>query len=167
MITVTPTLPAEADALCAIQKAAFQPLYERYHDEGNPHLRGSEDILKRLGREIFRYYTIREDGEIVGGIMYKCAGTTPFVPQLTPEDCYLGRVYITPERQGRKIAQTAIRMTMAEFPDVRRFYVDFPADLEKNRRCYEACGFRDTGMRMEIEGGKLTLACLVYEREEK
>ena len=154
MISVASTVAAEAESLCAIQKAAFLPLYERYHDEGNPFLRGPEDILKRLGREIFRYYTVREDGEIVGGILYKCAGSTPFVDPLRPGDIYLGRVYITPERQGRKIAQTAIRMTMAEFPDARRFFVDFPADLEKNRRCYEACGFCDTGRRMDVEKRK-------------
>ena len=163
MITVTLTLPEEAEVLAAIQKAAFQPLYERYHDDGNPHLRGAEDILKRLSREDFRCYTIREDGEIVGGIFYKCAGRTIFVDPLQPDDCYLGRIFIRPDRQGRGIAKAAIRRTMTEFPAARRFWVDYPADLEKNRRCYEGCGFRDTGMRTEVEGGKLTLACLMRE----
>lgn len=164
MITVTLTLAEEAPVLSAIQKEAFRPLYERYHDEGNPHLRGEEDITKRLGRTDFRCYTIREDGEIVGGIFYKCAGRTIFVDPLRHDDCYLGRIFIRPDRQGRGIAKVAIRMTMAEFPDARRFWVDYPADLEKNRRCYERCGFSDTGKRMEVEDGKLTLACLVCEK---
>jgi len=38
-------------------------------------------------------------------------------------------------------------------------------DLEKNRRCYASAGFRDTGRRMEIENGKLTLAFYCMERE--
>ncbi len=167
MITVTPTAATEAEALAALQKEAFRPLYERYHDAGNPHLRGAEDITRRLNREDFRYFTIREDGEIVGGLYYKCAGSTPFVHQLAADECYLGRIYIAPARQERQIARQAIRMTMAEFPGARRFYVDFPADLEKNRRCYASVGFRDTGKRMEMENGKLTLACYCFEREEQ
>lgn len=163
MISVTCTLPEEAPVLSAIQKEAFHPLYERYHDEGNPYLRGAEDILRRLGREDFRCYTIWTDGVIVGAIVYKCAGRTVFVDPLRHDDCYLGRIFIHPDHQGRGIAKEAIRMTMAEFPDARRFWVDYPADLEKNRRCYEGCGFTDTGKRMEVEGGKLTLACLICE----
>ncbi len=165
MITVTPTAAADAEILAAIQKEAFRPLYERYHDERNPHLRGAEDILRRLNRAEYRYFTIREDGKIVGGIYYVCTGSTPFWPALAADECYLGRIYITPDRQDHRIAREAIRMTMEEFPAVRRFYVDFPADLEKNRRCYASVGFTDTGRRMEIENGKLTLAFYCMERE--
>ena len=166
MITVAPTAASEAEILASIQKEAFRPLYERYHDSRNPHLRGTEDITRRLGREEYRYFTIRKDGEIVGGIYYHCAGSTPFVPVLTEGIYYLGRIYIAPEAQNRKIAQTAIRMTMEEFPHAQQIYVDFPVDLEKNRRCYAACGFRDTGMRLALEDGKLTLACYIWKRED-
>lgn len=41
-------------------------LYEKYHDEGNPFLRGPEDILRRLNK-YNRYFTIFCDGKIVGG----------------------------------------------------------------------------------------------------
>jgi len=165
MITVTPTTADDAEILAGIQKEAFRPLYERYHDERNPHLRGAEDITRRLNRAEYRYFTIREDGKIVGGIYYVCTGSTPFLPVLAADECYLGRIYIAPERQGYHIAREAIRMTVDKFPAARRFYVDFPMDLEKNRRCYASAGFRDTGRRMEIENGKLTLAFYCMERE--
>ena len=107
MIIIRPTIEQDAEILCAIQKQAFEPLYERYHDEGNPFLRGTEDILKRLDTPFFRYFTILEDGKIVGGISYKCMGRVPFLDELKKGECYLQRVYIKPERQCNRIAQTA------------------------------------------------------------
>ena len=92
MITIRPTIEQDAEILCAIQKQAFEPLYERYHDEGNPFLRGTEDILKRLNTPFFRYFTILENGEIVGGISYKCMGRVPFLDELKNGECYLQRV---------------------------------------------------------------------------
>ena len=153
MIIIRPTIEQDAEILCAIQKQAFEPLYERYHDEGNPFLRGTEDILKRLDTPFFRYFTILEDGKIVGGISYKCMGRVPFLDELKKGECYLQRVYIKPERQCNRIAQTAILLCEKEFSDINVFYVDFPEDLVKNRRCYERVGFKDTGKRMETEPG--------------
>lgn len=150
-ITIRPTKENEASELCAIQKAAFLPLYERYHDEGNPCLRGVEDITKRLTSDIFCYFTILADGEIVGGIFYRCKGSTPFVKCLAEGQYYLQRIYIKPEVQCKGIAQTAILLCEKEFPDAKHFFVDFPEDLEKNKRCYEKVGFVDTGDRLTIQ----------------
>ena len=77
-ISIQVTKEAEALELSNIQKEAFQPLYEQYHDEGNPCLCGAEDIANRLNSEYFRYFTIFLEDEIVGGILYKCKGSTPF-----------------------------------------------------------------------------------------
>ena len=72
-VSIKPTTPQEAEALCSIQKQAFLPLYEKYRDAGNPCLRGTEDILSRLNRNN-RYFTIRLGDQIVGGIFYRCRG---------------------------------------------------------------------------------------------
>ena len=58
MIEVRRTTSEDAAVLFAIQKEAFLPLYERYHDAGNPYLRGIEDIAARLTHPAFRYFTI-------------------------------------------------------------------------------------------------------------
>ena len=160
MITIRPTTHQDASVLAAIQQQAFRPLYVRYHDEGNPCLRGPEDITRRLDTPVFRYFTIEEDGEILGGVLYKCSGRIPSKAQLEEGECYLQRVYIRPERQGQKIAQTAIRLCEESMPEFHTFYVDFPEDLEKNRRCYEAAGYRDTGERLPPLQPGLVLACL-------
>ena len=158
MISIRNTIVQEVQVLCEIQKQAFLPLYEKYHDEGNPCLRGVEDVANRLNSPFFRYFTIYEDEEIVGGVLYKCKGKCPFFDSLKEGEYYLQRVYIKPDRQCKKIAQTAILLCEKEFPDAKSFYVDFPEDLIKNRKCYEKAGFRDTGKRLEAEPG-LVLAC--------
>ena len=48
-----------------------------------------------------------------------------------------------------------------EFPDAKKFSVDFPEALAKNRRCYEKAGFCDTGRRLEAEPG---LVLAAYEK---
>lgn len=158
MIKIRETIEQDAPILAEIQKQAFLPLYEIYHDEGNPCLRGIEDVTGRLNSSVFRYFTILEDEEIVGGVLYKCKGKGPFFNKLKEGEYYLQRVYIKPEHQCKKIAQTAILLCGKEFPDAKMFSVDFPEDLIKNRKCYEKAGFRDTGRRLEVEPG-LVLAC--------
>ena len=158
MIRIKETTREEAAVLAEIQKLAFLPLYERYHDAGNPCLRGVEDVANRLDSPYFRYFTILEDEEIVGGVLYKCKGKGPFFDALNAGEYYLQRVYVTPERQSKGIAQNAILLCEAYFPDAVKFSVDFPEDLHKNRRCYEKAGFCDTGRRLEAEPG-LVLAC--------
>jgi len=70
----------------------------------------------------------------------------------------LQRIYIKPEHQCKGIAQTAILLCEREFPKASGFFVDFPEDLVKNKRCYEKAGFADTGKRLQVQPG-LVLAC--------
>jgi len=160
-ITIRSTTVNEALTLSKIQKEAFLPLYEKYHDEDNPCLRGVEDVVNKLNSDCFHYFTIFLEDEIVGGILYKCKGRTPFVDSLENGQYYLQRVYIKPEKQCKRIAQNAILLCEKEFSDAKCFLVDFPEDLMKNKRCYEKAGFMDTGKRVTIQEN-LVLAC--YEK---
>ena len=104
MITIRRTALEDTTVLLEIQRAAFLPIYQIYHDAGNPTLRGIEDITRRL-QPPFRQYTIWEDGEIVGGIFYVTEGSTPHVPCLSPGEYYLGRLYVRPDRQSHGIGR--------------------------------------------------------------
>lgn len=158
MITLRITTIEDVNALTAIQQNAFLPLYEKYHDAGNPCLRDERDILCRLNNPKFLYLTILSDEKIVGGILYRIKGSTPFVKNLRWGKYYLGRVYISPEYQNKGIATEAILQSENFLKKPRKLYVDFPEDLDKNRKCYTKCGYKDTGKRLEAEPG-LVLAC--------
>lgn len=158
MITLRETTIEDVNALTAIQQNAFLPLYEKYHDAGNPCLRDERDILCRLNNPKFLYLTILSDEKIVGGILYRIKGSTPFVKNLRWGKYYLGRVYISPEYQNKGIATEAILQSENFLKKPRKLYVDFPEDLDKNRKCYIKCGYKDTGKRLESEPG-LILAC--------
>ncbi len=158
MITLRITTIEDVNALTAIQQNAFLPLYEKYHDAGNPCLRDERDILCRLNNPKFLYLTILSDEKIVGGILYRIKGSTSFVKNLRWGKYYLGRVYISHEYQNKGIATEAILQSENFLKKPRKLYVDFPEDLDKNRKCYTKCGYRDTGKRLEAEPG-LVLAC--------
>lgn len=158
MITIRKTIKEDANILSNIQKEAFKPLYDRYHDEGSPYFRSERDILVRLDREDSQYYTIMDNGQIVGGILYKHNCSTPFCEMLNDGEYYLCRIYIKPDAQGKQIARTAIKLCEENFTDATKYFVDFPEDLEMNRRCYESVGYVDTGKRLNVEKN-LTLAC--------
>ena len=158
MISVRPTVPDDADTLCALQKAAFQPIYELYHDAGNPCFRGVDDILRRLDNPLFRYFTILDDGKIVGGVVYRLAGGTPFVEELRPGEYYLLRIYVKPDCQSRGVGRTAILLCEEALPAARKYYVDFPRELEKNRKCYMNAGFHPIGQELEVEPGLVLVA---------
>ncbi|MCH5304234.1 MAG: GNAT family N-acetyltransferase [Ruminococcus sp.] len=161
MIKIRPTLKSDVDTLCELQKSAFLPIYEKYHDAGNPCLRGAEDILQRLDSSTFKYFTILDNEEIVGGVLYRCEGSTPFVANLKAGEYYLTRIYISPDRQCQGIGKKAILLCENEFFDAIKFYVDFPKELSKNRKCYVNAGFKDSGKELEVEPG---LVLVAYEK---
>ncbi len=150
-ISIKTTSVSEAEELSQIQKAAFKPLYEKFHDEGNPFLRGSEDILRRLNKSN-RHFTILLDGKIVGGIFYRLYGKRGPIDEIAENEYYLARVYIHPDYQNKGIARKAILLCEKEFADAKFYYVNFPEVMEKNRRCYQSAGYCDTGERISVEG---------------
>ena len=159
MIKIRQTLSSDVDTLCDLQKAAFLPIYKKYHDAGNPYLRGTEDISLRLDSPTFRYFTVLYGCEIIGGILYRCEGNTPFIEKLNKGEYYLTRIYIKPNFQGMGIGKQAILLCEKEFHDATKFYVDFPKELDKNRRCYESVGFCCSGKELEVEPGLILVAC--------
>jgi GNAT superfamily N-acetyltransferase len=157
-ITLQPATAADVDALVDVQQKAFKRLYDIYHDEGSPYLRGADEILRWLERpnwKVFKILTDGADGVLVGGIAAR--------EQLdNPGECYLARVYILPEMQSKGIASTAILLCEAEFPFATHWTLDFPIDQIANRRCYEKAGYVDTGETREQSEGKIVLA--LYEK---
>ena len=58
----------ELESLHKMQVESFMPLYEKYHDEGNPAIETLERVKKRADRPNRQYYFIIQDGNRVGAI---------------------------------------------------------------------------------------------------
>lgn len=162
MIAIRIACETDAEILSGIQKRAFLPLYEKYHDRNNPYLRGTDDMLHKINTPAFRCFAILSDDEIIGGIFYRLIGNKVLSDRPFGCEYYLQRIFVDPAHQGKGAASEAIGLCENEMHDAVKFTVDFPADLLKNRRCYEKAGYRDTGRRFEEEKG-LILAC--FEKE--
>jgi len=158
MLTIRPAKKRDAKILIELQHSAFRPIYQRFRDSGNPYLHGVEDILTRLERPACKYYCICDDDVVIGGMLVRSEGSGLFFDRLGEGEYYLQRIYIKPERQNERLARQAILLWEKELSDIKRILVDFPEELEPNRRCYESVGFHDTGRRKEVEPG-FVLAC--------
>jgi len=152
-ITLVPVEEKHLEMLCTLQHTAFLPLYARYHDEGNPAFKGTEELRRQMDSPDFFPYAILADDTIAGGITVK---------RLEKGIYYLSRLYVNPALQQCGIASAAIRICESFFPDARRWLLDFPVDMEPNRRTYVKAGYHNTGETRKIND-LLTLA--LYTKE--
>lgn len=146
-ITLENAETADAESMAAIQKQAFESLYRLYRDNGSPYLRGIDEIKNWLADSSRMLYKILLDGSIVGGIAVFDRGNGEY---------YLTRLYILPELQGNGIGAKAISLCEEFYPDSKRWSLDYPEDRTANKKCYEKCGYTDTGVR-EVKNDKLKL----------
>ena len=142
----------DIDALDVIMKRAFAPLYELYKDEKSPYLESKERFEFKILYKDGCYYKIYFGDVLCGGV---------FVYQ--QDGIYrIGTIYIDPEYQNRKIAQSALGLVFGMYPKVKTWELDVPSDQPANIRCYTKMGFTDTGRR-EVINERLTLA--YYKKE--
>ena len=149
-VVIIPATAADAEALAAIQRQAFKRLYDIYQDEGNPYLRGADEIKAWLERPNWRIYKIIADGVLCGGVSFCERNGMPGV-------YYLARIYILPELQGKGIASKAILLCEKTVDNANLWTLDYPVNEIANRRCYEKAGYKDTGERRELSNGAITL----------
>ena len=150
-ISIEPATIDDAPSLVDIQRRAFKRLYDIYHDEGNPYLRGVDEIARWLERPNWRVYKILADGVLRGGVSFCERDEAPGV-------YYLARIYIAPEAQGKGIANAAMLLCEQSVANANLWTLDYPANEAINRRSYEKAGYTDTGERREQSGGAITLA---------
>ena len=150
-VEIIPATIANAEVLVAIQQQAFKRLYDIYHDEGSPYLRGTDEVKQWLERPNWRVYNIIADGVLCGGVSFCERNGMSGV-------YYLARIYILPEMQGKGIASTAILLCEKTVANANLWTLDFPVEQVANRRCYEKAGYTDTGERREQSNGAITLA---------
>jgi ribosomal protein S18 acetylase RimI-like enzyme len=155
MIAIVEFKSGDIDTVFEIQKAAYRPLYEKYHDDAtNPYMESKEKVLEKYTREGTRGYIFVENGVAVGAVRIA----------LHPES-KSGRVSalgVHPRFQGRGIAQRALLKIEEMHPEIEVWTLDTILEEAGNCHLYEKLGYRKTG-KLEKLGDNMTL--VFYEKK--
>ena len=154
-IAVSRFKECDIDTVYEIQRTAYKPLYDKYHDDSsNPYLESKETVLRKYTRAGTAGYLFLLDGTPVGAV------------RVSIDDINrLGRVSalcVLPQYQGRGIAQTALTEIEGLHPDVERWVLDTILEEAGNCHLYEKIGYKKTG-KAEVINERMTL--VFYEKK--
>ncbi|HET6872291.1 MAG TPA: GNAT family N-acetyltransferase [Sporolactobacillaceae bacterium] len=127
----------DAEAIFDLQVKAFLPLLEIYRDfDTNPATETIDRVISRINRPNGGFYKIFADDVLVGGICVYWKEDIQF---------WISPIFISPEFQGRGIAQKTMALMEAQFPQAISW--ELKTILEEKRNCYlyEKMGYRMTG----------------------
>lgn len=132
----------DAPEILAMQRQAFLPLLEKYHDDAiSPACETLERVLGRVTEKNSYYYIMKEGGESVGAVRV-------YVPEGGHKK-RISPIFVVPQHQGKGYAQKAILMCEQIHGDARWQLVTI---LEEARNCYlyEKMGYRQTGEKKQV-----------------
>lgn len=92
---------------------------------------------------IGHYYSIRNSGKVVGGMVVFDMGAGTY---------NLGRIWIDPDFQNRGIGRAAINYLHDEVGPGRTWTLETPAWAIRNHHVYESLGYRKTGEQVMPDG---------------
>jgi GNAT superfamily N-acetyltransferase len=140
----------DAEELLALQKLAYREPAERYGDFDIPPM---AQTLGQMCRDLASHLYLKalDEGRIVGAVRGRCENGT----------CYVGRLIVRPELQGRGLGRRLLAEIEDRFPDAGRYEL-FTGDGEtRSLRIYEKSGYREC--RREPKHDRLTLVYLEKE----
>jgi ribosomal protein S18 acetylase RimI-like enzyme len=154
MLTVGIAQEDDFPGLAAAHRRAFAVDIERFGigPAGYGDLEWHRMIAGKL-----HYFAIREDGEVVGGIIVADEGEGQF---------FLNTLFVDPAVQGRGVGARAMAYLDVAFPEARFWHLVTPQESTNAQRLYERSGYVRVGEVTETDprSGK-GLALYRYERE--
>lgn len=121
----------DAAEILALQKNAYQSEAEIYNDYNIQPLRQSfEETVREICEQTVLKLCL--DGKIIGSVRAYCKDGT----------CYIGKLIVDPEYQGRGFGQQLLRAIEGTFPNVNRFELFTGCLSERNRYLYQKLGYR-------------------------
>ena len=145
----------DADTVFEIQRAAFRPLYEKYHDDAtSPYLEDKETVLRKYTRADSAGYLFFADGKAVGAVRINL--------DAEKKAARVSALCVLPEYRNIGVAQTALRKIEALHPEVETWSLDTILEEPGNCYLYEKLGYRKTGKTERIHEN-MTLVC--YEKK--
>ena len=145
---------SDIDIICVIQKAAFKPLYEKYHDEQtNPYRESKEAVLRKYEREGTRGYLILQEGIPVGACRINIDPET--------RSGRISGLCVLPQFQGQGIARAFLTRIEQMYSGINRWFLDTVKQEAGCCHLYEKLGYVRTGAERRIND-KMTL--VYYEK---
>jgi RimJ/RimL family protein N-acetyltransferase len=133
-IRLEKAVETDAEAIFDIQVKAFIPLLEEYKDyDTNPAIETIERVKRRINNPGGGFYKIRFDNVLVGAICVFWREETQF---------WISSMFISPEYQGKGIAQKAIRLIEKLFPQATTWELRTILQEERNCYLYEKMGYK-------------------------
>ena len=146
---------SDIDAVYAIQRAAYGPLYEKYRDDGsNPYTESRETVLQKYTREDTAGYLFLAGGEATGAVRVRLDAET--------QTARVSALCVLPRFQGRGVAQKALLEIERLHPDIETWRLDTILEEPGNCHLYEKLGYKQTG-RTEPLRENMTL--VYYEKK--
>jgi GNAT superfamily N-acetyltransferase len=144
--------PVDAEALLQAQIRAFHDdarLYPGVELGGPPGYDSLETVLKKMQQE--EYFTVRYDGQIVGGIVVEVKGEG---------HCHLDILFVDPDYHNLGIGSQAMQFLYKTY-DATKWTLDTPLYAVRNQHFYEKFGFVKVGQWDEEGAEGITL--IAYE----
>jgi ribosomal protein S18 acetylase RimI-like enzyme len=130
-IAIARAIPADAAAILALQRLAYESEARLYDDWSLPPLLQS---MESLEIEIENSVVLKmiDGDEIVGSVRASVDGET----------CRIGRLIVTPRLQGVGLGSRLMHAIEREFTQTRRFELFTGSRSERNILLYERLGYR-------------------------
>lgn len=141
------------DAVFDIQRKAYKPLFDKYHDTNtSPYLESKEAVLEKYTRPGTYGYVFFEDKIPVGAVRIIARG----------DICKVSALAVLPEYQNRGIAQAALKEIESIHSGCKCWILDTILEEKGNCHLYEKLGYVKIG-EPQVVNDLLTL--INYKKE--
>ena len=128
----------DAEAIWDMQVKAFAPLLEKYRDyDTNPANEKIDRVTARINHPNGGFYKIVYGDMLAGAICTYWKGSET--------EYWISPMFISPEFQGKGIAQAALRIIESMFPQAATWELWTIREEERNCHLYEKMGYRPLG----------------------
>ncbi len=125
----------DAEAILALQKLAYEAEARLYGDWSiSPLTQTLAELHEEFATTLVLKATV--DGRLIGSVKAK----------VTAGVCYIGRLMVHPDLQGRGIGSQLLREVEARFPSVAKYELFTGSKSEPNLRLYQRHGYVVTGV---------------------